>query len=77
MKEKSLNDLLQGETAIIKKLYNKGTMRRRLIDLGFAPQSVVGCAFCAPLGDPKAFIIKNTIIALREEDSSLIKVSIL
>ena len=47
-------------------------MRRRLFDLGFAPESPVSCVFKAPMGDPKAFVIKGTVIALREEDSSLI-----
>jgi len=43
--------------------------------LGFAPKSSVTCAFSAPMGDPKAYVIKGTVIALREEDSSLILVT--
>ena len=75
MKEKTLNDLSSGESAVIKRVYNSDNMRRRLFDLGFAPKSKVYCAFSAPLGDPKAFVIKGAVIALREEDSSLILVS--
>lgn len=69
MKKTRLYDLNPGESAIIAGLDNCDGMRRRLIDLGFAPQSKVSCVLKAPLGDPKAFMIKNTIIALREEDS--------
>ena len=72
MKEKSLNDLSQGETAIIEKINNKGYIRRRLIDLGFAPKTVVQCAFCAPLGDPKAFIIKNTVESAGHSSDTLL-----
>lgn len=72
MSKKTLYDLSDGEKAIISKVCNPKDMRRRLFDLGFAPESQVCCAFDAPLGDPKAFVIKGTVIALRKEDSSLI-----
>lgn len=74
MIKKTLYDLPCGENAIIKTLCNPKDMRRRLFDLGFVPESRVFCAFASPLGDPKAFVIKGTVIALREEDSSLILV---
>ena len=69
-----MNDLSPGEWAVIKELKNKGDMRRRLNDLGFAEKSEVCCTLTAPLGDPKAYYIKGTVIALREDDSSLITV---
>ena len=69
MNEIKLCDLSPGKSGIIKGLKNTGDMRRRLIDLGFADKSEVSCVLSAPLGDPKAFLIKNTVIALREEDS--------
>ena len=71
---KKLNDLVPGEWGIIKNIDNIGSMRRRLIDLGFAEKSKVRCILTAPLGDPKAFYIKGTVIALREEDSSKINI---
>ncbi len=69
----NLSSLNPGESAVIKSLENSGTIRRRLMDLGFADGSTATCVGVAPFGDPKAYLIKNTIIALREEDSSLIK----
>jgi len=71
----TLKDLPVGKNAVIRKLCNSEDMRRRLFDLGFAPKSSVTCAFSAPMGDPKAYVIKGTVIALREEDSSLILVT--
>ena len=69
-----LSSLKIGESGIIDSLENRGMMRRRLIDLGFAKGSEAACVGVAPLGDPKAYLIKGTVIALREEDSSKINV---
>lgn len=69
-----LSSLKIGESGIIDSLENRGMMRRRLIDLGFAKGSETACVGVAPLGDPKAYLIKGTVIALREEDSSKINV---
>lgn len=47
-------------------------MRRRLLDLGFVPGSVVEVQRKSPLGDPTAFRVSNTTIALRKEESQKI-----
>lgn len=74
---KKLNDLTPGDWGVITRIDNKGNIRRRLIDLGFAEKSRVCCVLTAPFGDPKAFYIKGTVIALREEDSSRINIQTL
>lgn len=71
-----LSCMLPGETGEINELKNKGAMRRRLIDLGFAAGSTVCCVGTAPLGDPKAYLVKGSVIALREDDSEKIIVKI-
>lgn len=60
----------KGDCGIIKRLNNKGTIRRRLIEVGFIPGSTVEYVCKSPLGDPKAYFVKGTVIALRKEDSS-------
>ncbi len=67
-----LNHLCDGQSAIIYCAYNEPEMKRRLFDLGFVPGTEVKCVQTAPFGDPKAFLVKNTVIALRCEDSSKI-----
>lgn len=67
-----LNHLCDGERAVIDCACNDPIMKRRLFDLGFAPGTLVECVQTAPFGDPKAFLVKNTVIALRCEDSSKI-----
>ncbi|NLM19585.1 MAG: ferrous iron transport protein A [Clostridiaceae bacterium] len=71
-----LSDLMPGSKAIITGLCAEGGMRRRLQDLGFVEGSEVDCVNISPLGDPTAYRISSTIIALRREDADTIKVKI-
>ncbi|MEZ3426311.1 MAG: ferrous iron transport protein A [Lachnospiraceae bacterium] len=65
----SLYHLAPGESAVIKKLYCSGSIRRRLLDIGMTEFTKVVCVGAAPTGDPKAFLIRGAVIALRREDS--------
>ncbi|SDW28578.1 ferrous iron transport protein A [Marininema mesophilum] len=67
-----LTEGLPGQTIRIHHLTLEGTMRRRLLDLGFVPGSDVTVLQRSPLGDPVAFRVIHTTIALRKEESSQI-----
>lgn len=71
----TLNELKQGQKARVMKVTSKGTIRRRLQDMGFIEGSLVECLQRSPLGDPTAYLIKGCVIALRAEDSANILVS--
>ena len=45
-------------------------IKRRLQDIGLINGTTVECLYKSPLGDPKAFLIRGAVIALRREDSS-------
>lgn len=62
-----LSMLQVGNTAIIQSSTSSGTMRRRLLDLGFSTGATVKCVQRSPSGDPIAYSIRGTIIALRNE----------
>lgn len=68
MEYKTLNDLKPGEKAKIYSLISKGTIRRRLLDIGLTENSYVECLGKSPLGDPKAFLVRGAVIAIRSED---------
>ncbi|WP_083191686.1 metal-dependent transcriptional regulator [Formosa haliotis] len=51
---------------------SRGESRRRLLDLGFVKGSDVSIDLLNPLGDPNAFLIKGTSIALRKDQASKI-----
>ena len=70
----AMSELRKGESGIIKSIEHVGNMRRRLIDIGFNVGERVTLLAHAPLGEPSAFYIKGSVIALRRSDASLITV---
>jgi len=65
---KSLKDLMPGEGCIINKILTQGSMRRRFMDIGLLENTRVQCVGMSPSGDPKAFLIRGAVIAIRSED---------
>ena len=65
---KNLNGIDVGEYAEIAELLTKGNMRRRLLDIGLTPDTRVECVGKSPAGDPKAFLLRGAVIAIRKED---------
>lgn len=65
----SLNDMTIGEKGSVVNLKTKGSMRRRLQDIGLVIGSKVKCVLVSPGGDPIAYRIKGAVIALRSEDA--------
>ncbi|MDA1507788.1 FeoA family protein [Bacillus cereus group sp. TH36-2LC] len=70
--KKPLSEFKTGEFVQIEKIQLEGTMKRRLLDLGFIPGATIKALQRSPLGDPVAYQVSNTTIALRKEESSLI-----
>ena len=64
----SLNDIKPGQSAIIKELLSSGSIKRRLLDIGLIENTEVECLGKSPGGDPKAFLIRGAVIAIRSED---------
>ena len=52
----------------------RGLERRRLLDLGILPGTIIQKEFTNPNGDPSAYLIRDALIALREEQSNLIQI---
>ena len=65
---RTLNDLVVGESALIYKILNDGSMRQRFLDIGLIENTLVECVGESPSGDPKAFMIRGAVIAIRSED---------
>lgn len=53
----------------------RGALRRRLLDLGFVRGSRVGVAMRSPLGNPVAYVVRGTAIALRHEQAQHILIT--
>lgn len=69
----TLFDANIGDAVRITHLDIKRVMRRRLLDLGFVPGAIVKVLRKSPLGDPIAFRVSQTTIALRKEESTKIE----
>ncbi|MEI4831863.1 FeoA family protein [Bacillus sp. FJAT-53711] len=72
VKTQPLSTFKTGQLVQIEKIQLEGTMKRRLLDLGFIPGATIKVLQKSPLGDPIAYQVSNTTIALRNEESSQI-----
>lgn len=70
-----LNQLKEGQQANVTLVTAKGSIRRRLQDIGLIAGTRVECVQRSPLGDPTAYLIRGAVIALRAEDAATVLVS--
>lgn len=71
----TLDSIMPGEVGYISTLLASGSIRRRLLDLGFVENTEIECVGKSPLGDPKAYLVRGAVIALRSEDSRKILIN--
>jgi DtxR family Mn-dependent transcriptional regulator len=71
-----LSLLKEGEKAKVVSISKemRGDSRRRLLDLGFVKGTPIKVDLKSPMGNTKAFLVKGTSIALREDQASKILV---
>lgn len=62
-----LNSIFVGDKCKVKKLVSEGLIRRRLLDLGLIPGTIVEVVQKSPFEDPVAYLIRGTVIAIRSE----------
>jgi DtxR family transcriptional regulator, Mn-dependent transcriptional regulator len=72
----SLADLRPPERARVREISPRcrGSERRRLLDLGLVPGTLVTAELVSPSGDPTAYRIRDTLMALRREQASFIQI---
>jgi ferrous iron transport protein A len=68
----TLAALVPGQQGVIAELRSAGLERRRMMDLGFVPGTVVEAEMNSPLGDPVAYRIRGAVVALRREQAEQI-----
>lgn len=70
MKRKTrLDELCVGECGRVAELLCEGSIRRRFLDIGLAPGTEVICVGRSPFGDPSAYIVRGSEIAIRKSDA--------
>jgi DtxR family Mn-dependent transcriptional regulator len=53
----------------------RGTERRRLMDLGILPGTVIEVEMVSPGGDPTAYRVRDALIALRGAQAEMIRIN--
>lgn len=64
-----LNKLNVGEYAVVRELCCASSIRRRLCDIGLVPNTPVCCIGRSPFGDPAAYEIRGSVLAIRDTDA--------
>ena len=69
-----LSRLPLGKSARVLSLSAAEPLKGRLMDLGFVSGSEITPLYAAPLGGPRAYLVCDTVIALRQRDAAMVAV---
>lgn len=69
---KSISDLIPSQKGIVIKIELPDKLKRRLFDLGLIEGTEIECVETAPSGDPKAYLIRGAVIAVRKDEGKKI-----
>ncbi|MDD4690041.1 MAG: FeoA family protein [Eubacteriales bacterium] len=71
---RNLSELEIGKRGIVIKVGGEGALRRRLLDMGITPNTLVMVRKVAPLGDPIEISLRGYGLAIRQDDARKIEV---
>lgn len=69
-----LNNIEKQKDYIIKNIKASEDIKRRLYDIGLIKDTKIKLLYVSPTKNIKAYLIRDSIIAIRNKDASLIKV---
>jgi len=70
----TMDRLGTGQTGRVLQVRGAGAFRRRLLELGVLPGTLVVRTGQAPLGDPLSFRIRGAVLCLRRDQAAAIEV---
>lgn len=70
----TLNSLKINEKAEIKDIYCAENIKRRMLDLGIVKGTPIKAILKSPSGNPKAYEVRGSVIAIRSEDAENIRI---
>ena len=74
MDKYSLDELPLNENGYIIDLKSQGRLRRRMLDLGLIKNTKIKPIFISSSGDPRAYEVRGSVIAIRKQDAKLIEI---
>ena len=73
-KVQTLDKLPVGQSAVITAVGGEGALRRRLLDMGLTPRTLVSVRRAAPMGDPIELTLRGYELTLRLHDAAEISI---
>ena len=70
----TLKELAIGKSGCVLTVGGEKALRRRLLDMGITPRTIITVKKVAPLGDPIELLLRGYILTLRLEDAEKITV---
>jgi len=70
----TLRDLTIGRSGRVLAVGGERALRRRLLDMGITPRTIVTVKKAAPMGDPVELLLRGYVLSLRLEDAGKITV---
>lgn len=70
----TLDKLAPGSHGIITIVKGEGALRRRLLDMGLTPNTMVEVHKIAPMGDPMELYLRGYSLSIRKDDAAKIEV---
>ena len=71
-----LSDMKPGDRCIIENINIDNSIKRRLLDLGIVKGTLVECLYESMFKSPVAYLVRDTVIAIRKKDSCNIQVNL-
>jgi len=70
----TLKDLKVGKSGRVLAVGGERVLRRRLLDMGITPRTVITVKKAAPMGDPVELLLRGYVLSLRLEDAEKIEI---
>jgi len=72
----TLNNLKAGMSGRVLTVGGQPALRRRLLDMGITPGTVITVKKAAPMGDPIELLLRGYVLSLRLEDAANITIEL-
>ncbi len=72
----TLKEMKPGQSGQVVSIGEKGSLKRRIMDMGITPGTAVKVIKTAPLGDPVEINVRGYELSLRKEEAARIEVQV-
>lgn len=70
----TLDNLNINKIAKIENIYCENNIKRRMMDLGIVKGTKIKAILKSPSGNPRAYEVRGSVIAIRNEDAKMVEI---